>query len=493
MKNSITRQIVVAILLGIGFGVVWGFGLGGIGSFIASSFGPKHDRDYEDIVVDQSGKPFIQTRVDNDWESMQYRTLDGQKVNLGSQDVSMLITLTGPYRAPRLFNYPMTWRERFVGITGGEDPPVSWILMRNDKRPGKAWFVGHQPRSRQLVGYIGRKGLRNSLPPKDEQFDVGSEPFSWGRSLFASTGYWNVGALGYGRPSRISTDQKSFETWVLFLLDGNQVQEVDLLTRQVRSIGNFDNVVSLGIVGYFPLNEEKPEEHPPESRLIVRTRDKIIIVNTFESTQSEFIIPDDLQIEELGIKMIGDDKLLLLINRGEWEGGAVVELRWINRGGKTQEAQTIQLVRSSNSTKPSDSVIPALLTPTLLPWVLGIGLLAPMGMLQDNQATSYTAAMTEIWHYTWMGFLIIPVLSMILTAIVYRWQKKYSRPHTLAWTLFVFLTTLPGFFAYWAMHRREPLAACPHCKHEVPRNREACASCSETFPEPKLLGTEVFA
>jgi hypothetical protein len=114
-------------------------------------------------------------------------------------------------------------------------------------------------------------------------------------------------------------------------------------------------------------------------------------------------------------------------------------------------------------------------------------------MLQEYHATSYTAGVAEVWHYAWMGLAVVAVLSVVLTIVVYSWQQKYSRLHTLTWMAFVFLTTLPGFLAYWSMHRREPLAACPSCKREVPRNREACARCAESFPEPKLSGTEVFA
>jgi hypothetical protein len=492
MKNSITRQIVVAVILAIGFGVAWGFGLGGVGAFVFSLFGPTSYGDYEDIVVDHYGKPFIQTRVDNDWESMQYRTLDGQRVNLRTKDVSMPITLAGPYRAPRFFNYPITWRQRFLGITGGEDPPVSWVLMRDDKRPGKAWFIGHQPRSKQFVGYIGRKGLRSSLPPEDEKFNVGNQSFDYSSRAIATTGYANPGTLGYGSIQQW-TDSGRIQPWMIYLADGGVVREIDLRTREVRSLGEFGDLISMGIAEFTPLGVENPEKQTLDQRLAIRSRDRVVIFNTFDSTRFEFKIPEALRAEQFRVSMVGDDQLLLHLNRGQWERGAVVELLWINREGEAQDQQTVQLVRYTNQMRPIDAVMPAALAPSLLPWLVGMLAVAPLLMLQEHDAIAYTAAIAEIWQFTWMGLAVVVALSVILSIVVYRWQQKYSRPHTFTWTAFVFLTTLPGFFAYWALHRCEPLAACPHCKHEVPRNREACASCSETFPEPKLLGTEVFA
>jgi hypothetical protein len=492
MKNSITHQVVVAVLLGTGFGVAWGFGLAAIGSFAYSLLGADVAGDHEDIMVDHAGKPIIQVRVEGDWENMRYRTLEGQEVKLGAEDVNAPTSLESTYHEPRLFDYPINWRERIVGMTGGEDPPVSWVLMRDDQRPGRASFVGHQPLSKQLVGYIGRKGLRSTPPPEDERFNVGNRVFDWSRSTFASTGYLNVGSLGYSNFKQL-TDTRRIQSWMIYLADGNMVQEIDLRTRDVLSLGEFDDLVSMGILEATVLGVENLDKELQEQRLVIRTRAQIIIFNTFDNRQKEFKIPENLRAEQFAVSMVGDEQLLLHLSRGEWERGRIVELLWINREGVTQDQQTVQLVSYNNPPKPSDSVIPALLSPSLLPWVLGVIVVAPLGMLQDHQAATYAAAMAEIWHFTWMALTVIAILSLILTIVVYRWQKKYSRPHTLIWTVFVFLTTLPGFFAYWAMHRREPLAACPHCKHEVPHNREACASCSETFPEPKLLGTEVFA
>jgi hypothetical protein len=492
MKNSIIRQIVIAILLAIGFGVAWGFGLGGVGSFVISLFGPISYGDYEDIVVDHFGKPFIQVRMDNDWDNMQYRTLDGHEVKLRRDNVNSPTSLAGPYRAPRFFNYPISWRERIVGMTGGEDPPVSWVLMRDDNKPGKAWFVGHQPRSKQLVGFIGRKGLRSSLPPEDEQFDVGDRTFDWSRTLYTGTGYMNVGSLGYSGITQ-STNSGRIQPWMIYLADGGVVREIDLRTREVRSLGDFGDLISMGTAEFTPLGIENPEKQTLDQRLAIRSRDRVVIFNTFDSTKFEFKIPETLRAEQFGVSTVGDDQLLLHLTRGEWERGRVVELLWINGEGVAQDQQTVQLVSYNSQDKPSDAVLPAVLAPSLLPWLLGMFVVAPLSMLQSYQATTYTAAIAEIWHYTWMGLAVVGALSVVLTIVVYRWQQKYSRPHTFTWTAFVFLTTLPGFFAYWALHRREPLATCPHCKQEVPRNREACASCSESFPEPKLLGTEVFA
>jgi hypothetical protein len=492
-QQSTVRLVTVAFVLAISFGVTWGFGLGWVGSFVQSLIGQSDLNDYEDIVVDHYGNPFIQVRVGGDYESIQHRTLAGKFVEFDSADTFSPSRLSAHYRAPRLFEYPITWRERIAGMSSGEKPPVSWVFLRNDSRPGKAYFVGYHPKSKQRAGYIGRRGSRTSLPPDEEQFDVGEPGFAYDTNLMASTSSINIGALGYGYSSITLKRAGQLEPSQVFLCDGSVVREVNLRTREVRVVKEFDKLIGVAILGFTPLDALRTDDRWPEQRLIVRCQDRLIVYNTINDTEVEFKIPADLQDESLGINSVGAGELLLHVNRGKWERGQVVDLVRINPAGEIQEQQTVQLVSYVSDDTAAFSLIPASIVPTLLPWCLGMFVVAPLSMMQSHSAPDYAAGLQIAWETAWLGFLLVFVISVILTAVVYRWQKEYSRPNTVAWTSFVFLTTLPGFLAYWAMHRWAPLAECPHCGKEVPLNREACARCAEPFPEPKLLGTEVFA
>ena len=114
-------------------------------------------------------------------------------------------------------------------------------------------------------------------------------------------------------------------------------------------------------------------------------------------------------------------------------------------------------------------------------------------MLQDHKADSYMAGLMESISISWPMLVIIITLSAALAWFVFRWQMKYSRSNTSLWCTTVFLTTVPGLFAYWLMHRGTVLEPCSGCGQQVPRDRDACARCEKSFPEPNLLGTEVFA
>lgn len=492
-QQSTSRLVTVAFVLAIGFGVVWGFGLGTVASFIESLVRSTIVQDYEDMMVDSYGKPLIQVRVGGDFENIQYKTLEGKVVDIDSANVFSPTSLNAPFRAPRLFEYPITWRERVAGIIGSEKPAVSWVLLRDADRPGKAYFVGHHPKSNQLAGYIGRRGPRTSIPPDDEQFDVGDSVFEYGTNLLKSPNYINIGGLGNGYSSQSSQRAGRLKAWQVFLCDGNLVREINLQNRDVRGVKEFDQLVGVSAIDFTPLDALRTDDRWPEQRLLVRCQERLIVYNTFDDTEVEFKIPVDLRGEPFSVNTVGAEELLLHVNRGPWERGRVVDLILINPAGEIQEEQTVKLLSYSNQPSALDFLIPALAAPTLFGWILGIFVVAPLSMLQTYVAPDYAAGIRMAWDQAWPGFLAILVLSCVLTVIVQRWQHKFSRPHTPLWVLFVAATTLPGFFAYWVMHRREPLAACPSCKSEVPRNREACARCAEPFPEPKLLGTEVFA
>ncbi len=492
-QQSTLRLATVAFVLAIGFGVAWGFGLGAVGGFIDSLVGQSALGDYEDILVDSYGEPLIQVRVGGDYENIQYRTLEGKTTEMDAAFAFSPTRLNAPYRAPRLFEYPITWRERIVGISGSEKPPVSWVLLRDNNRPGKAYFVGHHPKSNQPAGYIGRRGPRTSMPAEDERFDVGDAGFEYGTNLLTSQSYINIGALGNGYSSQPVRRAGRHEAWQVFLCDGNTLREINLQNRDVRVVKEFDQLVGVSSVSFTPLDALRTDDRWPETRLLVRCQERLIVYNTFDNTEVEFKIPVDLRSEPLAVNAVGAEELLLHVNRGEWERGRVVDLIRINPAGEVQDQKTVKLLSYNNQMTAIDMLLPALVAPTLFGWLLGIFVVAPLTMLQGYVAPDYGAGITMAWDQAWPGFLAILCLSCVLTVIVQRCQHKYSRPHTPLWVLFVAATTLPGFLAYWAMHRRKPLAACPNCKREVPRNREACARCAELFPEPKLLGTEVFA
>lgn len=489
-----TRLAIVAFTLAVGLGTVWGFGSGALYTLVDSLVGDT-SVDYEDIVVDTTGTPYIQTRIRGNWNHKIFRTLDGKEVGLAEASTDTPSLLAPPYQAPRLFEYPIRWSERVAGINLAEKPPVSWLVLRDASRPGKAVFIGYDLTSNQRIGYVGRGGFRTTLPPVGEQFDMGSHTLASGSNRLATSGGITYGEIGSIYGSTRYRDERSLQPWQIFVCDGDLVREVNLRTRQVRVVKEFPDLVGITVIGTNSMQLTGEQEfQPPEPRLLVRTQDQLVVYNTFDDVAQSFPIPLELRDKGFSVNTVNDGRLLLHVSRGKWERGKVSELFTINTAGEIVEQQTVRLVWGSNSQdSPFFALIPAAIVPTLFGWLGGIFLVAPLIQMQEWQVADFAEGIHIAWDKAGLGLLVVLALSLILTANTYRWQKKFSRSNTALWTTFVFLTTLPGFFAYWIMHRREPMGECAQCGTNVPQDRDVCARCAAPLPEPKLLGTEIFA
>lgn len=485
------QLIAIALILGTGLGMLWGFGLGAVGSWFVTT----GIRDYEEIVVDAEGTAYIRVRVGGNYDNLRHRTLQGEAVELSEANTFFATGIGAPYRAPQFFEYPIPWRSRIAGINAFGKPPISWVMIRDDNRPGRVYVVGHDPESNQVVGYLGRKGFRTSLPPVDEQFIVGNFTFQYDSNAYATTGYINTGGLGSRYNAAGHTEENVLQPWLVYLCDGDAVQEINIRTGAVRLVKEFDGLVGIAVATSEEANIRGSLDgrRRPTSRLLVRTRDSMRLHDVFTGSETSFKIPPDLVNTSFRVNTVGSEQLILHVNRGKWERGNVVELLTIDSEGNVQQQETVQLVWITSPDGPYFALIPACLVPVLFGWLAGMFLVAPLLQLQEYRVATFAAGVQVAWDTAWMGLVLVFVFSVILTTIVYNWQQKYSRPNTALWTTFVLLTTLPGFLAYWVMHRREPMGACVHCGAMVPQDREACAKCAAQLPEPKLLGTEIFA
>jgi hypothetical protein len=126
-------------------------------------------------------------------------------------------------------------------------------------------------------------------------------------------------------------------------------------------------------------------------------------------------------------------------------------------------------------------------------WLVGMLLGAPLYLIQMNTAANYSTALAEVGRIAWPPLVIVLAVSAALAWLTWRQQRKYCRPATALWTVFVFLLGLPGFIAYWLEHRRPRLETCSECGQIVPRDRDICADCSTPFAAPPPVRTEIFA
>jgi hypothetical protein len=482
------RRVIVCLVLAAGFGALWGFGAGGLSTYVISLMsGP---RITESIWIQRDGMPLIETRIGNDYDARRFRTLEGNEVEEDRiVDSLSWVTMDKPHRSAGLVHWPMEWRNRIAVTADSRKPPTFWAVVRDAGMPGHVYLAGYDSLSDQNVGYLGREGLRPAIPPKDEWFDVGFQTVNYDSNAIVPAGYMNWG--GSFSTNYRQVGEGHFQPWTLFICDGNTVRQIDLRDREVRTIAAFDDLVGVEIVQVDSVQTPVDAQLArTENRLLVRSAERLVLYNTFDSSQVEFKIPAGLENERFRVDVLSQERLLLHTNRGYWERGSIVELLTITPSGEVEHGDTLKLVNYVPPKTQEQSLQVASIAPVLLLWVVGMLLVAPLINIQNLRADTFQQGLDQAVE-GWPGLLIVAVISTILTAIVYRWQKKYSRPNTALWTTFVFLTTLPGFFAYWAMHRREPMGACVHCGASVPQDRDVCAHCAAPLPEAKLLGTEI--
>jgi hypothetical protein len=71
-------------------------------------------------------------------------------------------------------------------------------------------------------------------------------------------------------------------------------------------------------------------------------------------------------------------------------------------------------------------------------------------------------------------------------------RYRFSIRAQIAWAIFHFISGLPGFLAFLAVHDWPARERCPNCNKLRVVNRYQCEHCSADFPPPSRDGTEIF-
>jgi hypothetical protein len=226
----------------------------------------------------------------------------------------------------------------------------------------------------------------------------------------------------------------------------------------------------------------------------VRTPESILLDDVLSDREWEFKLPERVRPDTaFSTYWINPETMLLSISAGYWDGGPVNELLWITADGKMQREERVKL--NGYVPTPDRTWLWAFsaFMPEPLGW-LGLSLATvPFGRMQHHKADTYAAALSQTFELAWPMIIIVFAVSVAAAAIAVHWQRRYFRSDTGMWAAFVFLFGIPGLFAYWLEHRSVKVDACQECGHVVPRDRDACASCSTPFPAPAHAETEIFA
>ena len=465
-RNKKFRCLALAAFLAIGAGMIWGMAFG-------FSFGVLHSIVYRQCVNERltythDGVPVIESYEGRNYDSRTYRTLDGEPMERPRRGVrgywAYLQTIDS--RAP--FFRP-TWSERITQLGGNGHE--RWFFICDGNLHGHCYMVGYDEKSKGKIGYLDRKGFRTDKPPLEEQFPIDGRKQTSGSLLFRCSQYSNW------QPS----------TTYLVTKDG--LFYVSSKKRIVKLIWKGTDLFSGTIADDLQTDPKTMQDQEADSQsVLIRTPDRVLVYDSGGQKIQTYLLPAELRDKAFALIPLPDGKALVQSNIHQKD-----EVLWIDTTGKIVKRSDVNLQRSARISDTTESLFVSFCVPSV--GIIGGTLIFyPWGPASVNSwSLGYWVALSKGIRIWWPGLLFVSTLSVVLAILCYRRQRKYGLEWTWLWVGFVFLFGLPAYFGYLA-HRRWPARLpCPNCNNLAPRDREACFSCHQKFPEPAPNGTEVFA
>lgn len=463
MTKAANRWFELGLNLIVALGVAVGLTVVAVFVFVQYEAATWNRQLYKGIVLTPEGEPVL---VGGDQYERIVTTMGGERLEIPANDLSYPVYIP----THQVVNDPLwgdSWSVRLASTTAGSS--VHWYLVHDGGRPGKAYGVGYDVRTKGVQGYFSRSGFVDQLPSATDWFNVpskmglsGSVVQTSDREPFAQT----------RQPIRLLADNR------LWVIDGTK--------REVRSILEVAEPAVLGTIWQFD------RSRPIASRVAVRTATRVIVSADDGSKQFEIPIPTDLQRDSISISRKPDGQVVIVSHVSSSPNGEQLAI-WLDAAGHEQRRASVP----TTTLRTQDHTASNLLSLSCLPSFAGQWALVLIGSQAFDRAhaapVSRWAAFGTMLGAFWPALLATFVIGLICALLTYRRQQRFALPGTALWTAFVFLLGLPGWVAYRWHRDWPPLGQCAECHQAAPRDRSRCTQCGARFPAPKPLGTEVFA
>ncbi len=469
-RRATAIAILLATILTAGLMAVWAL-VFMIGSIAYMMFA-------RNVVVDQlvftiEGQPLLQSydAAGAYYDSYYvYRTLDGQKIE-DPDSVHLSKAARSEIPPPNLAGLLRDdWRWRIVGFRQSRPAPVNWYLVHDEPSEPEAYFVGYQPQSKSLIGYLGSGGFRRDVPTANERFGIPIELFLNG-AFVPLAGFWG-------------TEPRAPIRWsALYLVADQSLFQIDLSRQSVESLAMPDKVIAVGTY-------DELTDAPDKQRLVVRMPEQLQVLSM--EGKPLRTIPLTEPMRDAYVSLVGTiTDEVIIVARGK-DHYSPRELYWISPDGDVTRHEQVTLYHRPPENRQAAAWFVTGVVP--IPAVLLIGSFAaaathPRGAESPDFATAYA----DIAAAGWLPFLLLLLVSLVVAVLGYRRHRRITPSEALAWTIFVFLLGPPGFVGYWTHRRWPPKARCEHCGAVVPRDRGTCLACAAEFPPPVLEGIEIIA
>lgn len=487
LRNKIFQPLVLATVLGIGFGAVCCAADAWIhGSYQEETSGG------EELCFLPDGKLLVLSHPDGVRWGARYHDLQGNPVTPSEEDI------TAQLRGALLPAYPpraaddLPWEERIRSFSDGRWPASYWYFLSDGRREGTGYFVGYDSKSKVRIGYLGTAGFRSEPLPAEELF-----PFDGPAWAFRGNCRLLTGQNVYGNPTSYPlresggrAPQGFLSEWDAYVFDRNgRLYHADLQERTVQVVLAHSQLRSVA-----KSISSKDGARGVWFRLAARTGNAVLVLDTQGKLLARYLIPEALRNRDLTFAESKTGEAVLYWSSAEDSLATEREhlIYWVQADGQFRE--TAVTLAYNGELRPKRIYG-------------GVTMPSPLGLigtvlrerykellnkgLSASPAEAFVRALSEFWP----ALATAQMIAIGLAVLCYRRQMRYgvSRTERIVWPLFVLLLGLPGWIGYRFGRTWPVLESCPECGAAVPRDRESCLRCTNDFPCPALKGTEVFA
>jgi hypothetical protein len=492
-STTLLRKILLAATLATGLALLWFAIVLWLGTSILESWSGKSRSPYESLVVKGDGTLLIQSVPLDNLSQVTHRDLEGHPVEGPERRDQARALYLGGENKSGIFSFAQpAWEQRIKLFMNEREPAALWYFVHDGQPDGSGYFVGYEQVSNRRIGFIGLAGFRSDAVPQDERIPVRGELMR-DQQMWSSAPLWiSVRGRQLGR-----TEPWDVPPRLVHIPSGNRLRLVDLAARTVTTV--FEAPELILSVGVPTISSYSDSNSKREAPILVRTRTKIHKLDHRYKLSGTLTIPGEVDTHAT-------------ITWYETEDGRAIAEYSTPRQGATARAQnvsSIKLFRIDKDSAIHDALELSLRsgasgpTPQEQAVLLGLSVPSPAVlclvdwfMAKDAERTQDDpAAFADMLKNAWPSTAAVFVLSAVLAIFTWGVADKFglSRREQVAWAGFVFVLGLPGLLGF-LLHRRWPVRTpCPHCRERTPRDRDACAVCGTSLPDPALTGIEIFA
>ena len=212
-----------------------------------------------------------------------------------------------------------------------------------------------------------------------------------------STGHLNFGKAAPKYDYNPTDTDQSIPKWILLLIDGDRLREINLRTHKVRTIFQSPN---LSAVYLLKAIEDAPEDGKKKTaiQIVLRLTDRIILMDRATGEKQEYLLPKSMQKQRLSAYAPGGGQLLLVSQDhggGSKDRKQVKLVRFSHDGQITREKEISLRWPGQSVPEPAQMAMAGLVAPIPLGWMVGGGIMGPLAMVQENKVPSYSAGLQK--------------------------------------------------------------------------------------------------